>query len=237
MAEKDAAPAVIAFDLDGTLIDTAPDLLDTLDVVLDEAGASRLPREETRKMIGAGARALVQRGLDAAGIALDRPAADKLYERFLEHYAAHIADRSEPFPGLVGALDILASQGHKLAVCTNKLEYLSRLLLDKLGLTERFAVIAGADTFGAHKPDARHLIGTIERAGGHVERAIMVGDSVTDVLTARNARVPVIVVPFGYTDTPAVELGGDVLLEHYDLLPATVEQMLSPAGWSQLVRA
>ncbi|MDF2994522.1 MAG: phosphoglycolate phosphatase [Xanthobacteraceae bacterium] len=235
MAEK-AAPAVIAFDLDGTLVDTAPDLLDTLDIVLDEAGAARLPREETRKMIGAGARALVQRGLDAAGIPLDKPEADKLYERFLEHYAAHIADRSAPFPGLIGALDALSAQGHVLAVCTNKLEYLSRLLLDRLGLTERFAVIAGADTFAHHKPDARHLISTIERAGGHVERAIMVGDSVTDVLTARNARVPVIVVPFGYTDTPAAELGGDMLIEHFDLLPASVEHLLSPAG-SRVLRA
>lgn len=235
MVEK-AAPAVIAFDLDGTLIDTAPDLLDTLDVVLDEAGAARLPREETRKMIGAGARALVQRGLDAAGIRLDKPASDALYERFLEHYAANIANRSAPFPGLTEALDALAARGHVLAVCTNKLEYLSRLLLDQLGLSERFAVIAGADTFKVHKPDAGHLIGTIERAGGHVERAIMVGDSVTDVLTARNARVPVIVVPFGYTDTPAAELGGDVLIEHYDLLPETVERLLSPRGW-QAARA
>jgi phosphoglycolate phosphatase len=231
MVDRATAPAVIAFDLDGTLVDTAPDLLDTLDVVLDEAGAARLPREDTRKMIGAGARALVQRGLDAAGIHLDKPEADQLYERFLEHYAAHIADRSEPFPGLIQALDALTAQGHVLAVCTNKLEYLSRLLLDRLGLTERFAVIAGADTFKVHKPDAGHLIGTIERAGGHVERAIMVGDSVTDVLTARNARVPVIVVPFGYTDTPASELGGDVLIEHFDLLPQTVEHLLSPAGW------
>lgn len=231
MVDRATAPAVIAFDLDGTLVDTAPDLLDTLDVVLDEAGAARLPREDTRKMIGAGARALVQRGLDAAGIRLDKPEADQLYERFLEHYAAHIADSSAPFPGLIPALDALTAQGHVLAVCTNKLEYLSRLLLDRLGLTERFAVIAGSDTFAVHKPDAGHLIGTIERAGGHVERAIMVGDSVTDVLTARNARVPVIVVPFGYTDTPAAELGGDVLIEHFDLLPQTVEHLLSPAGW------
>jgi phosphoglycolate phosphatase len=231
MVDRATAPAVIAFDLDGTLVDTAPDLLDTLDVVLDEAGAPRLAREDTRKMIGAGARALVQRGLDAAGIRLDKPEADQLYERFLEHYAAHIADSSAPFPGLIPALDALTAQGHVLAVCTNKLEYLSRLLLDRLGLTERFAVIAGADTFKVHKPDAGHLIGTIERAGGHVERAIMVGDSVTDVLTARNARVPVIVVPFGYTDTPAAELGGDVLIEHFDLLPQTVERLLSPAGW------
>lgn len=223
-------PAVIAFDLDGTLVDTAPDLLDTLDVVLAEAGAPPLPREETRKMIGAGAKALVKRGLTAADISVDATEFDKLYERFLEHYAAHIADSSLPFPGLTDALDVLTERGYLLAVCTNKLEFLSRSLLDKLGLTERFAFIAGADTFPVYKPDAGHLIGTIERAGGSVDRAVMVGDSMTDVLTARNARVPSIVVPFGYTDIPAVELGGDVLIEHFDLLPETVERLLSPRG-------
>ncbi|MBS7541303.1 phosphoglycolate phosphatase [Ancylobacter lacus] len=227
---RSSHPAVIAFDLDGTLVDTAPDLLDTLDVVLDEAGAARLPREDTRKMIGAGARALVQRGLAAAGIELDAPAADKLYARFLEHYAAHIADVSRPFPGLVAALDTLTAQGHVLAVCTNKLEYLSVMLLERLGLKDRFAVIAGADTYGAHKPDARHLLETIAQAGGLPTRAVMVGDSMTDVLTARNARVPVIVVPFGYTDTPAHELGGDVLLEHFDHLPAAVERLLADSA-------
>ncbi|WP_029349392.1 HAD-IA family hydrolase [Bosea sp. 117] len=224
-----SAPAVIAFDLDGTLVDTAPDLLDTLDIVLDEAGAPRLPREETRKMIGAGARALVNRGLAAAGMTVDEAEGDRLFARFLAHYEAHIADFSRPFPGLVEALDVLSARGHKLAVCTNKLEYLSVELLSRLGLKDRFAVIAGADTFPVHKPDARHLLGTIERAGGIPTRAVMVGDSATDVITARNARVPSIVVPFGYTDTPAAELGGDVLIEHFDHLPETVEKLLNGA--------
>lgn len=220
-------PAVIAFDLDGTLVDTAPDLLDTLDIVLDEAGAARLPRDDTRKMIGAGAKALVNRGLTAAGISVEPPEFEKLYARFLDHYAAHIADLSRPYPGLLDALDALSARGHVLAVCTNKLEYLSRLLLDRLDLTHRFAVIAGSDTFPVYKPDAGHLIGTIERAGGVATRAIMVGDSLTDVLTAKNAGIPSIVVPFGYTEIPAEELGGDVFIDHYDRLVETVERLLS----------
>ncbi|WP_018390069.1 HAD-IA family hydrolase [Ancylobacter sp. FA202] len=220
-------PAVIAFDLDGTLVDTAPDLLDTLDIVLDEAGAARLPRDDTRKMIGAGAKALVNRGLTAAGISVEPPEFEKLYARFLDHYAAHIADLSRPYPGLLDALDELSARGHVLAVCTNKLEYLSRLLLDRLDLTDRFAVIAGSDTFPVYKPDAGHLLGTVERAGGVATRAIMVGDSMTDVLTAKNARIPSIVVPFGYTEIPAEELGGDAFIGHYDLLVETVERLLS----------
>ena len=220
-------PAVIAFDLDGTLVDTAPDLLDTLDLVLGERGVPLLPREATRKMIGAGARALVERGIAAAGLTIDPPGVDQMFERFLEHYAAHIADASRPFPGLVAALDALEARGHVLAVCTNKLEFLSVLLLDRLGLSDRFKVIAGSDTFAVKKPDAGHLIGTIERAGGTVARAVMVGDSSTDVSAARNAGVPVIVVPFGYTEIPPHELGGDLLVEHFDLLPEAVERLLA----------
>ena len=139
--------------------------------------------------------------------------------------AAHIADRSQPFPGLGSALDRLAADGCRLAVCTNKLEGLSRLLLDALGFTWRFAAICGQDTFPMRKPDPEMLRLTIAKAGGSADRAIMVGDSMTDVLTAKNAAVPVVAVDFGYTETPPAELGADRLISHFDALPAAVRSL------------
>ncbi len=123
------------------------------------------------------------------------------------YYAAHIADKSQPFPGLDAALDRLAARGCRFAVCTNKLEGLSRLLLDALGLTRRFAAICGQDTFGVQKPDPEILRRTIRAAGGDLRRAVMVGDSGTDIATARAAGVPVVAVDFGYSETPIKELG------------------------------
>ena len=143
----------VVFDLDGTLIDTAPDLIDTLNVVL---GNERLPPvayDEARLMIGGGARRMLELGLKADGRATSGPELDRMFNEFLKYYSAHIADRSRPFPGLESALDALAVKGCKLAVCTNKLESLSRQLLDALDLSRRFAVICGQDTFGTMKPD------------------------------------------------------------------------------------
>lgn len=209
---------VIAFDLDGTLVDTAPDLLSTLDFVLSAHSIAPVDRDEARPMIGGGARLLITRALNRAGVTVEAAELDRMNALFLEHYAAHIADESRPFEGLAEALDRLESNGAILAVCTNKLEYLARLLLDRLDLTKRFAAITGADTYGIAKPDPKPLLSTIAACGGDPVRAIMVGDSATDVAAARNAKVPVIVVPFGYTETPASQLGGDRLVEHFSTL-------------------
>jgi phosphoglycolate phosphatase len=218
---------VIAFDLDGTLVDTAPDLLDTLDVVLAAHKIPKVDRAAARNMIGGGARMLIRRALASEGLALPAEEIEALNTQFLTYYADHIADGSRPFPGLLEALDRLEARGARLAVCTNKLEYLARLLLDRLDLTGRFAVITGADTYAKPKPDPLPLLSTIAAAGGSAGRAVMVGDSITDISTARAAGVPSIAVSFGYTETPAHALGADRLIDHFDQLEAAVLAVLA----------
>lgn len=217
----------IVFDLDGTLVDTAPDLVDTLNVIFQREGLPAVPYENARVMIGGGARAMIERGLKAEARACTPEAMDRLFADFIDYYAEHIADRSRPFPGLHEALDELATRGCRFAVCTNKLEALSVRLLDALGLSSRFAAVCGQDTFGIQKPDGRVLRQTIERAGGRLEHSVMVGDSATDVRTARNAGVPVVAVSFGYTETPIELTSPDRLIDHFKQLPEAAFALLS----------
>ncbi|UTD29707.1 HAD family hydrolase [Bradyrhizobium sp. WD16] len=219
------APLVV-FDLDGTLVDTAPDLVSALNHVLDREGLRPLPLASARKMIGAGARRMLERGLEADGRAVEPGDLDRLTADFIGFYAEHIADLSRPFEGVVDTLDHLAQRGFLLAVCTNKLEWLSRRLLDQLGLTEHFAAICGADTFGVSKPDPAILRQTIARAGGSLKAAVMVGDSGPDVGVARRAGVPVIGVDFGYTEIPIAELAPDTIISAMVELPRALRDLL-----------
>ncbi len=219
------APLVV-FDLDGTLVDTAPDLISALNHVLAQEGLAPVPLESARKMIGQGARKLIERGLEVEGREMTPAEVTKLTDDFIAFYADHIADESRPFAGLIEALDALEAKGYRFAVCTNKLEGLSKLLLEKLGLTARFAAICGADTFGISKPDPVILQQTVAKAGGEMSAVVMVGDAGPDVGVARRANVPVIGVTFGYTDTPIAELKPDVVIDHFRDLPATVERLL-----------
>jgi phosphoglycolate phosphatase len=217
----------IVFDLDGTLVDTAPDLINALNHVLDREGLPPVPLQSARNMIGAGARKLIERGLEAEGRSVGVEDINRLTADFIAYYADHIADESRPFEGLEAALDHLAARGHRLAVCTNKLEWLSKRLLDALGLSPRFAAICGADTFGVQKPDPTILRETVARAGGQLSTSIMVGDAGTDVGVARRAGVPVIGVSFGYTDIPIADLKPDRLIHHMKDLPGAVTGLTS----------
>ena len=212
----------IAFDLDGTLIDTAPDLIDTLNITLARAGLRTVSFENARSMIGGGARGMIERALSAEGLQAAKSDVDRMFKGFIEHYAEHIADRSRPFPLLEQTLDRLAAEGHRLAVCTNKIEWLAAKLLKALKLDQHFACICGQDTFKAMKPDPQILFGTIKRAGGDPRRAVMIGDSGTDIRTARAANVPVIAVDFGYAEAPIETLHPDLVISSYTELPSAI---------------
>jgi phosphoglycolate phosphatase len=218
-------PRTVVFDLDGTLVDTAPDLIAALNHVLGREGLPPLPFESARNMIGAGARKLIERGLEVEGRVTTVEDLNRLTRDFIDYYAAHIADASRPFEGLEVALDELKALGCRFAVCTNKLEWLSKRLLDQLGLSGRFSAICGADTFGVAKPDPIILQQTVAQAGGSIATTIMVGDAGPDVGVARRAGVPVIGVEFGYTDVPIAELKPDRLIGHMRDLPAAVEAL------------
>lgn len=217
----------IVFDLDGTLIDTAPDLIHTLNHILTQEGLPAVPYAHARNLIGGGPRILIERALAAEGRSCATPEIDRLYAAFVAYYAAHIADRSRPFPGLEQTLDDLAAAGHKLAVCTNKLEWLSLKLLKALKLSQRFAAICGPDTFGVQKPNPKVFQQTVLRAGGEPGRAIMIGDSKTDIHTGRAAQVPVIAVDFGYTDVPIANLQPDRIISTFSELPAAISALLA----------
>jgi len=217
----------IAFDLDGTLVDTAPDLLRALEAALQSEGLHAPDDEQARNFIGGGARAMIERALAAHRINFGKEKVDEMFRVFLLHYEAHIADNSKPFPGVAAALAKVAETGAILAVCTNKPEKYAIKLLDALSLRAPFAYVAGGDTFAYRKPDPRHLLDAIERAGGNPDHALLVGDSETDVITARAAEIPMIAVSFGYTDIPPAALGADVLIHKYEELPGAVAAILA----------
>lgn len=209
---------ILVFDLDGTLADTADDLMGTLNLLLLRDGYAPLPASAARSMVGAGARALIQRGYAASGAPLPPDRLERLFHEFLSLYRDRIAEETRLFPGAAAALERFARSGYRLAVCTNKPEDLSILLLERLGVADRFAAICGRETFPFCKPDPRALTSAIEKAQGDAARAVMIGDSKTDIDTARSAGVPVVAVDFGYTETPVATFAPDLVISHFDEL-------------------
>lgn len=221
-----AQPPIVVFDLDGTLAETAPDIMRTLNVILEQEGLAALPVERARELVGAGARALIERGFSVSGRPLAADRLEELFESFLGIYADGVAGNSFIHEGVAEALDDLAADGFVFGVCTNKPIRHTRLFLDHFELSGRFAAIAGRDSFAFCKPDPRHLTETIALAGADPARAVMVGDSRTDVNTARAAGIPVICVPFGYTDVPVEALAPDLVIQRFAELPAAVRRLV-----------
>ncbi|HLN10740.1 MAG TPA: phosphoglycolate phosphatase [Xanthobacteraceae bacterium] len=218
--------ATIVFDLDGTLVDTAPDLVATLNALFARRGLRPVPYAQARNMIGGGARRMIERGLLEENVKAGPDEVDRLVEEFIADYANRIAELSRPFPGVETALDRLAAAGCNFAICTNKLEWLSVRLIAQLGLTARFAAICGQDTFKVQKPDPVILRRTLARAGVDLARAVMVGDSGNDIDAARGAGIPVVAVDFGYTEIPVSELAPDRIISHFADLPAAVKELI-----------
>ncbi|MEA1014628.1 phosphoglycolate phosphatase [Sphingosinicella sp. LY1275] len=213
---------VVAFDLDGTLADTAPDLAAALNHTLGALGRPGIDPGSVRNLVGHGARALIRKGLAVTGSASEE-LVERGYPIFLEYYGANICEGTRLFPEVDAALDALRAAGIRLALCTNKPESLTHLLLDALGWTGRFDSVIGGDTLAVRKPDPAPLHEAIARAGGG--RAAFVGDSITDADTARAARLPFVAVSFGFSDRPVEQLGAAAIIHHYSELPGALARL------------
>jgi phosphoglycolate phosphatase len=219
----------IVFDLDGTLIDTAPDLAEATNHVLSTLGLDRINELEIRPFVGHGALAMIDGAVKAHGRKLSERELHDLFEVFIVYYSAHIADYSVPYPHVIATLEGLKARGATLAVCTNKMEAQARAVLETMKLDHYFSALTGRDSLGAYKPDPRHLTGTIARAGGRPETSIMIGDSETDIKTAKAAEIPIVAVSFGYSVDPVASFGPDAIIDDYRHLPRAIERFLGTA--------
>ena len=220
------APAIL-FDLDGTLVDSAPDLAASMNVLLERRGRPELSLDNVRHMVGRGAKVLMERAMAATGEPATAAEIDGMYDEFLEYYGEHIADLSQPFPGVREALDRLSASGCALGVCTNKPEWASNKLLEILDIDRYFGAVVGGDTLPVRKPDPEHVLETMRRVDGTLGSTVMVGDSQADVASAKAAGVPVIAVTFGYTPEPVETFGPDRLIDHFDELVAALGDFVS----------
>lgn len=229
MSERDLEGWTVAFDLDGTLVDSAPDLIGTLNRMLASRGHPPVPLASARHLVGHGARALLRHGFAEAGAVWDEAVEPELFDLFIDDYVTHIADDSLVFDGVVETLDYLAARGAVLCVATNKRTDLAEALIGALGLTRHFVVVAGPDRVSARKPDGAHVREAVRLAGGDPARAVMVGDASTDTGSARAAGMPCVVAGFGYNDAPLAELGGDIVIDRFPDLIAAIRTLRQAA--------
>jgi phosphoglycolate phosphatase len=216
--------STIAFDLDGTLAATGPDILSALNASLGEAGLDPMPPERMNELVslGRGPRPLIEHCLRVNDCVADASSVQRIADRYVEIYHENVAVESTLFPECATVLEALRLRDHRLAVCTNKPERLARALLEALGVLPLFSAVIGRDSFTFSKPDPRHLTETVLAARADPARSIMVGDTAVDVATARAAGIPIVCVAFGYSDVAPESLGADVLIHGFAELPAVI---------------
>jgi phosphoglycolate phosphatase len=220
----------VIFDLDGTLIDSLPDVLGALNPVLADVGRRAVTIEEGRLMVGGGAEPLIERAFALTGDSLAEAEIPVHVNAFAANYQAVPVRHTTIFDGAVHALEELAARGYRLGICTNKPHESALSVLKALDLDMHFASCIGKAARPFNKPDRRHYDAVAEELGVAPDNSLYIGDSETDVETARNAGVPIILVPFGYSRKPAAELGGDRLVEHFSELVSAVEELLPVSG-------
>ena len=221
---------VAIFDLDGTLVDTAPDIIDALNRSLVDSGLAEVDDASGRSFIGGGARQLVKLGVIAdRGEDAEDELIDRTFDRFLTYYGESSTDRSVIYPGVRDVLEQFAGDNLPMGVCTNKPHDISLVVLEALDLMRYFRTVIGGDALPVRKPQAGHILETAARTLPGYSQAIMIGDSATDVAAARNSKVPVVAVSYGYTNVPAVELGADAVIDHMRDLPAAIEPLWAGA--------
>ncbi|MEM9107097.1 MAG: phosphoglycolate phosphatase [Pseudomonadota bacterium] len=219
---------LVIFDLDGTLFHTAPDLLDSLNNTISSIGLEAVGFEDMTYLVGSGARAMINKALELHGTSVDDNELERLFDLFLDHYGRSMPGRSALYPGAADAMDRLNEAGMLMGVCTNKTESVALKLLDLTGQLPRFKVVTGGNTFAVRKPDPQHLLQTIEMAGAHPSAAVMIGDSVNDIAAAKDAGIPSIAVPFGYSAEPVETFEPDHIMQHYDeLTPQLISRLLA----------
>jgi len=216
---------VLVLDLDGTLVNTKPDLVAALNVAIESVGLAPVPDELIGHGVGQGVRAMLAKSFSHYDEPLSDELQDELFVKFINYYSNNIANFSKPYSGVQAALRTFSNSGWHLAVCTNKPENMAKSLLNALDMDDQFAAICGLDTFPVSKPHADHILKTISMAGGRVEGSVMVGDTATDVDAAKNSGIPSIVVDFGYSPTPVQSLGASKIISNFDQLWDAVEQI------------
>lgn len=218
---------IAVFDLDGTLVDTADDLIGAMNAIAPRFDLPQLDLAEARPVAGRGGRALMRHAAAKAGREFSDDQVIVAYPPFLDAYEARIADRSRYFPGVEDALDRLQADGWRVAICTNKPERLARILMETLGGLDRFGALLGADSLPVRKPDPAHVLETIARAGGAADQAVMIGDTENDRQAAANAGVPCALYAHGFSTIPLADLAPEAIFDDYAELPDLARQLIS----------